>query len=60
VNQSIAAGNFPPPPGLDKEEPEFNNEEDIPKDDSGASDDGKANAAKEPDASERPRDVERE
>lgn len=60
MNQSIAPGNFPPPPGLDKEEPEFVNEEDIPKDDTGASDDGKAKAWDDPDASSRPRHVERE
>jgi hypothetical protein len=58
VNQSISPGNFPPPPGLDKEEPEFVNEEDIPKDDSGAS--GERSASDDPDASGRPRHVERE
>jgi hypothetical protein len=32
MNASIKPGLIPPMPGLDKEEPEFANEEDIPRD----------------------------
>ena len=33
MNQSIKPGLVPPPRGLEKEEPELSNEEDIPNDD---------------------------
>ncbi len=33
MNQAIAPGHLPPSPGLDKEEPELSDEEDIPSDD---------------------------
>ena len=52
---SIKPGLVPPPRGLEKEEPEFTNEEDIPSDDGQVRDSGEA--ARE----ERPlRNVERE
>lgn len=55
MNQSIKPGLVPPPRGLEKEEPEFANEEDIP------SDDGQARESGEVAREERPlRDVERE
>jgi hypothetical protein len=55
MNQSIAQGVIPPRPGLEKEEPELSQEEDIP------SDDGEPRASQEPAPEERPlRDVERE
>jgi len=55
MNHSIKPGLVPPPRGLEKEEPELTNEEDIPADDGHAS--GSGEAAPE----ERPlRDVERE
>jgi len=42
MNHSIKPGVIPPPPGLDKEEPELADEEDIASDDdsSGAMDEG--------------------
>ncbi len=33
MNQAIAPGHQPPSPGVDKEEPELSDEEDIPSDD---------------------------
>ena len=53
MNQSIAPGAIPPPPGLEKEEPELAEEEDIPSDDD-------ANVRSEGTPDEPPRDVERE
>lgn len=55
MNQSIKPGLVPPPRGLEKEEPELSNEEDIPSDDDGPSGAGEAAAEKQP-----LRDVERE
>jgi hypothetical protein len=37
MNHSIKPGVIPPPPGLEKEEPELTDEEDIPSDDDPAS-----------------------
>ncbi len=55
MNHSIAPGVIPPPRGLEKEEPELSNEDDIPSDDGQVKDSGEV--ARE----ERPlRDVERE
>jgi hypothetical protein len=54
MNHSIKPGVIPPPPGLDKEEPEFADEEDIP------SDDDSVSVRKEGPGDEAPRDVERE
>jgi len=54
MNQSIALGAIPPPPGLEKEEPELADEEDIPSDD-------RASARGEGASDDQPlRDVERE
>lgn len=39
MNQSIASGTVPPVPGLEKEEPELADEEDIPSDDDRAAGD---------------------
>ena len=53
MNRSIAPGVIPPLPGLEKEEPELANEDDIPRDD--------RPQASEPEPDPRgPRDVERE
>jgi len=55
MNQATVPGVMPPEPGLEKEEPELTNEEDIP------SDDGGPLEPQEPAPQERPlRDVERE
>jgi hypothetical protein len=54
MNHSIKPGVIPPPPGLEKEEPELADEEDIP------SDDEPASARNEGTADEPLRDVERE
>jgi hypothetical protein len=54
MTQGISPGVVPPRPGLEKEEPELVNEDDIPKDDRGA-------AADPHDTQQRPaKDVERE
>lgn len=42
MSHAIPQGMIPPGPGLEKEEPELSNEEDIPRDDEGPSDDGDA------------------
>jgi len=52
MNHSIKPGVIPPPPGLDKEEPELADEEDIASDSENAGDEGTAD--------EPLRDVERE
>lgn len=59
MNQSIEPGLVPPRPGLEREEPELAQEDDIPKDDSpGASGDDESTEKKR---DERPlRHVERE
>jgi hypothetical protein len=54
MNHSIKPGVVPPPPGLEKEEPELADEEDIP------SDDDSASAWNEATGDEPLRDVERE
>lgn len=60
MNQSIAPGPIPPVPGLEKEEPELANEEDIPSDD-GQTRDGRDPSEPSAATQERPlRDVERE
>lgn len=56
MNQAIDAGNVPPPPGLEKEEPEIGQEEDIPTEDRGVA---RGTERQDP-AADRPRDVERE
>jgi len=56
MNHAIAPGSIPPPPGLEKEEPELSDEDDIPSDDAGAGDLPEVAAANERPA----RDVERE
>ena len=53
MNHSIKPGVIPPPPGLEKEEPELADEEDIPSDDD-------KNVLNEGTAEEPVRDVERE
>jgi hypothetical protein len=53
MNHSIKPGVVPPPPGLEKEEPELAEEEDIPSDDD-------ANERNQGTADEPLRDVERE
>lgn len=55
MNHSIAPGVIPPPRGLEKEEPELANEEDIPSDDDRAGASGEAGTDGQP-----LRDVERE
>jgi hypothetical protein len=42
MNRSIKPGLVPPPRGLEKEEPELTNEEDIPMDDDRATGSGEA------------------
>jgi hypothetical protein len=54
MNHSIKPGVIPSPRGLEKEEPELADEEDIPSDDTGA------NAGNEGTADEPARDVQRE
>jgi hypothetical protein len=54
MNHSIKPGVVPPPPGLEKEEPELADEEDIP------SDDDTATVSNEGTGDEPLRDVERE
>jgi hypothetical protein len=39
THPTVPAG-WPPPPGLDKEEPELGSEDDIPSDDTGQADEG--------------------
>ena len=55
MNHSIKPGLVPPPRGLEKEEPELTNEEDIPMDD-----DHDAGSGEEADDKDRLRNVERE
>ncbi|NPC57277.1 hypothetical protein [Caenimonas soli] len=55
MNHSIAPGAIPAPRGLEKEEPEFANEEDIPSDDDRVGTSGEAATDGRP-----LRDVERE
>jgi len=54
MNHSIKPGVIPAPQGLEKEEPELADEEDIPTDDTGA------DAGNEGTADVPPRDVQRE
>jgi len=49
MNRSISPGILPPPPGLEKEEPDLWEEDDIPRDDRGSAEEGESvRPAREP------------